>query len=183
MNAQSPLLLVVDVQERLLAKIPQAAEVLRNSAFLIDVATLLQVPIVATEQYPKGLGPTHPEIARRLATPLPDKVGFSCCSIPQVRDRLSALERSEVVLVGIEAHVCILQTAQDLLAEGYEVHLVVDAVASRHEVDQTIALRRLERLGVILTTTETVTFEWLGSAAHPQFKAISALVKERDALR
>jgi nicotinamidase-related amidase len=178
MSPSDTALLVVDVQERLMAKIPDAATLVRNIAFLIDAARLLGLPVLATEQYPKGLGPTVPELARRLPE-RPDKVGFSCCAIPSVVETLHRQARQKVVLAGIEAHVCVLQTALDLLDQGFRVYLPADAVASRYAVDRDMALRRLERAGAILTTSETAVFEWVSRADHPQFKAISKLVQER----
>jgi nicotinamidase-related amidase len=178
MSAADTALLVIDVQERLMVKIPGADALVRNIAFLIDGARLLHMPVLATEQYPKGLGSTVPELAKRLPE-RPDKVAFSCCAIPAVPDTLHRQARPKVVLAGIEAHVCVLQTALDLLAQDFRVYVPTDAVASRYPLDQDVALRRLERAGAILTTSETAVFEWVGGAGHPQFKQISALVQER----
>lgn len=171
-------LLVIDVQEKLLAKIPNAAALVRNVAFLIDGARLLGVPVQATEQYPKGLGGTVPELAQRLPQ-RPDKVAFSCCAVPGLADGFRRDGRLRVVLAGMETHVCVLQTALDLLAEDFRVYLPVDGVASRFAIDHEHALRRLERAGAILTTCETVVFEWVGGAGAPQFKEVSRLVQER----
>jgi len=178
MSAADTALLVIDVQERLMTKIPGAAALVRNIAFLIDAARLLGLPVLATEQYPKGLGPTVPELASRLPE-RPDKVAFSCCAIASVVESLHRQARPKVVLAGIEAHVCVLQTGLDLLAQGFRVYLPVDAVASRNALDREMALRRLERADAILTTSETAVFEWVGGAGHAQFKPISALVQQR----
>ncbi|HEV3257809.1 MAG TPA: hydrolase [Gemmataceae bacterium] len=171
-------LLVIDVQEKLMVKIPAAAAVVRNIAFLVDVARLLGMPVQATEQYPKGLGPTVPELASRLPT-RPEKLAFSCCAIPAVADGFHRAARPKVVLAGIETHVCVQQTALDMLAQGFRVYIPADAVASRYPVDHEYALRRLEHAGAILTTAETAVFEWLGGAGSPRFKDISRLVQER----
>jgi nicotinamidase-related amidase len=171
-------LLVIDVQEKLMVKIPGAAALERNIAFLIDGARLLDVPVVATEQYPKGLGPTVPELARRVPE-RPDKLGFSCCAIPSVVDGFRLKGRSRIVLAGIESHVCVLNTALDLLAAEFRVYVAVDAVGSRFAIDHETALRRLERAGVVLTTVETALFEMVAGAQHPRFKEVSALVQER----
>jgi nicotinamidase-related amidase len=171
-------LLVIDVQDKLMAKIPPAEAVVRNIAFLIDGARLLGIPVQATEQYPKGLGGTVPELARRLPE-RPDKVDFSCCAIPSVVESFEKAARPKVVLAGIETHVCVQQTALDLLARGFKVYVPVDAVASRAELDHEVALRRMERAGAVLTTTETCVFEWLGGSRHPAFKEVSRLVQER----
>jgi nicotinamidase-related amidase len=171
-------LLVIDVQEKLMIKIPAADAVVRNIAFLIDAARVLGLPVQATEQYPKGLGPTVPELAKRLPE-RPDKVAFSCCVIPSVVDHFHLSARPKVVLAGIETHVCVLQTALDLLALEFWVYIPVDAVASRYAIDHETALRRMERAGAILTTSEMAVFEWVGGADSPQFKEISRLVQER----
>src|SRR5262245_10043520 len=178
MSAADTGLLVVDVQEKLTAKIPPAPTLVRNIAFLIDGARLLGVPVQATEQYPKGLGPTVPELARRLPE-RPDKVAFSCCAIPGVVEGFHKAARPKVVLAGIETHVCVQQTALDLLGQDFQVYVPVDAVASRADVDHEYALRRLEKAGAILTTAETCVFEWLGTSKHPAFKEVSRLVQER----
>lgn len=181
LRAESSVLVVVDVQDKLLAKIPTAATLVRNIAFLLDVASLLGVPVRATEQYPKGLGPTTAELARRLPTPLPSKTAFSCCGAAGFLSDLQGLGRPTVVLSGMETHVCVAQTACDLLEAGFQVFLPADALAARAALDHEVALRRLERAGAVVTTTEAIAFEWTADAAHPQFKAVSALVVSRAA--
>jgi len=181
LTASQSVLLVVDIQDKLLKAIPTAAELVKNAGFLLDVATLLGVPAMATEQYPKGLGPTHESIARRLPGSPPAKTAFSCCGAAGFLSELRKQNRTSVVVVGMEAHVCVLQTVLDLLEAGFEVQLPVDAVASRFAIDCETALRRLERAGAIPTTVETVAFEWLGDASHPWFKAVSKLILERSA--
>jgi nicotinamidase-related amidase len=178
MSAADTALLVVDVQDKLLQLIPNQASMVRNIAFLIDGARLLNMPVAATEQYPKGLGPTTAELARRLPE-RPDKTAFSCCAVPSVVEGFRRAARPKVLLAGIEAHVCVLHTALDLLALDFRVYIAVDAVGSRFAIDQEVALRRLEQVGAILTTTETALFEWVGGASHPQFRAISQLVQQR----
>jgi nicotinamidase-related amidase len=178
------LVLVVDVQDKLLAAMPDAAGLIRDVAFLLDAAAILSVPVLATEQYPQGLGPTTAELAKRLPTGLqsnvPAKVAFSCCGASGLLASIRATGRTHIVLVGMETHVCILQTALDLLAEGLQVVLPVDGVQSRFTLDRDTALRRLERAGATLSTVETTAFEWLGGADHPSFRAISKLVRTRD---
>jgi len=171
-------LLVIDVQEKLLPLIPGADVLVRNIAFLIDAARLLGLTVQATEQYPKGLGPTVAELARRLPE-RPDKVAFSCCAVPSVVETFHRAARPKVLLAGIETHVCVLHTALDLLALDFRVYVAVDAVGSRYAVDHETALRRLENAGAVLVTSETAVFEWVGGAAAPQFKEISRLVQER----
>jgi nicotinamidase-related amidase len=171
-------LLVIDVQEKLVPKIPTADALVRNIAFLLDAARLLGLTVQATEQYPRGLGPTVPDLARRLPE-RPDKTAFSCCAIPSVVEGFHRAACPKVVLAGIETHVCVLHTALDLLALDFRVYVPIDAVGSRYAVDHETALRRLENAGAVLTTSETTVFEWVGGAGTPQFKEISRLVQER----
>jgi nicotinamidase-related amidase len=178
MSAADTGLLVIDMQEKLLPLLPDTRSLVRNVAFLIDGAKLLAMPVQATEQYPRGLGPTVPELAERLPE-RPDKVAFSCCAVPSVVATFQRAARPKVVLAGIETHVCVLHTALDLLALDFRVYVPVDAVSARGRLDHDIALRRLEDAGAVLTTTETCVFEWVGGAGHPQFKAVSKLVQER----
>jgi nicotinamidase-related amidase len=178
MSAGDTGLLVIDVQEKLMAKIPEAGAVIRNTAFLIDGAHVLGMPVAATEQYPKGLGPTVSDLAKRLPE-RPDKLAFSGCAVPAVVEGFRRAARRKIVLAGIEAHVCILQTALDLLSLEFRVYIAADAVASRYAIDREFALRRMEQAGAILTTSEAVVFEWIGGAGSPEFKEISRLVQER----
>ena len=161
-----------------MVKIPDVDRLEGNIAFLVDGARLLDVPVTATEQYPKGLGPTVPVLAQRLPDRL-DKTTFSCCGIPSPAEGFREAGRTHIVLAGIETHVCVLNTALDLLAGGFTVFLAVDATASRYRFDRDTALRRLEQAGVVPTTCESVLFEWMRDAKHPQFKQVSALIQER----
>ena len=178
MSAADTALLVVDVQEKLLPKIRDHVALVRNIRFLLDGAKLVQIPAQASEQYPRGLGATVPDLIGYFPE-RPDKTAFSSCAIPSVVETFHRAARPKVVLAGIETHVCVLHTALDLLAAGFRVFLPVDAVGARYRVDHETALRRLEQAGAVLTTVETCAFEWLGGAGHPQFKAVSALVQQR----
>lgn len=178
MSALDTGLLVIDVQARLVPKIQGATALIRNIAFLLDVAKVLEVPVQATEQYPKGLGPTVAQLLPHLPE-RPAKVAFSSCAVPAVIDTFHRLARPKVVLTGIESHVCVLHTALDLLAAGFRVYLAVDAVGARYRLDHETALRRLEQAGAIPTTAEGCAFEWMGGADHPRFKIVSQLVQER----
>ena len=174
LHAPSSLLCVVDVQERLLPAIPAGSQVVAAAGRLADAAALLGVRTVVTEQYPKGLGPTHPDLAARLP-PVITKMTFSCCGSDAFVEAIPA-DVESVLLCGVETHVCIQQTALDLLARGLTVFIAVDAVGSRHAIDHDTALRRLESSGAILTTSESALFEWCGSAEHPNFQAVRRLV-------
>lgn len=180
-KADDSVLVVVDIQDKLLPKVPAAAALVKNAGFLLDVAAVLGVPVRATEQYPKGLGPTTAEIMRRLTGPLPTKTAFSCCGADTFLEEIEMLRRPNVVLVGMETHVCVSQTALDLLHAGLHVFLPVDALAARGALDHDTALRRLEHAGATPTTVEALAFEWMRDAAHPQFKSVSKLVIERSA--
>lgn len=174
--AQHVQLLVVDLQERLLPVVDGHMLVEANAARLIQAAGLLDIPTLATVQYPKGLGPKVPAIAALLSAEPISKMTFSAAAPDQVQQGLD--KSRAVVLTGIETHVCIAQTAFELLELGYEVLLPVDAVSSRHRADHNTAIARLTQAGVIPTTTEALLFEWLESAEHTAFKAISKIVKE-----
>jgi len=174
LHAPTSLLCVVDIQERLLPAVPDGARVTAMAARLADAATLLGVRSILTEQYPHGLGPTPAELAARLP-PAVSKMSFSCCG-SEAFTRSLAADIESVLLCGLETHICIQQTALDLLARGLTLFIAVDAVGSRQKIDHEIALRRLESSGAILTTTEAAIFEWCRSAEHPQFQAVRKLV-------
>jgi nicotinamidase-related amidase len=178
MNREDTALLVVDVQEKFLAVIPGSTRLRWNIRRLLDAAAVLNVPAAATEQYPEKLGPTAPELLQRLGS-APGKLAFSACECGEIFERWKEDGRYRVLVCGIETHVCILQTALDLVSAGFEPYLAVDAVAARHAVDHDTALRRMETAGVVLTTSETAMFEWCRAAGTPEFKQISALVKEQ----
>ena len=170
-------LLIVDMQAKLLAAIRRAPLLVANAVRLVRGARALGVPAWATEQYPKGLGPTTPELAGLLPE-RPAKLTFHCCGAPGLVAELEARRVQHVTLAGIEAHVCVAQTALELLRLGFAVQIPADAVGSRSDFDRDVSLRRLERAGAIVSTVEAVLFEWTETAEHPQFKAISALIRD-----
>ena len=177
LNRGDSALLVVDIQEKLMPFIPHGTRLTWNVKRLIAGAKCFEIPVVATEQYPQGLGPTISELASELPT-RPDKVLFSCGACGELFERLAAEERTKIVVAGIETHVCVLQTTLDLLAAGFSAVIPVDAVGSRASLDYDCGLRRMETCGATLSTTETILFEWCESSADPQFKEISRLVRE-----
>lgn len=177
LTARDGALWIVDVQEKLLARIAGADRLVAQCVRLVHAARELGVLVHATEQYPKGLGPTAPPLAE-LIPHRPEKTTFHCCAAHELLENLHGRKVRHVTLAGLEAHVCIAQTALELLHHGFRVQVVADAVASRNAFDAEIALRRLERAGAVVSTAEAVLFEWLESADHPRFKAISALVKD-----
>lgn len=175
------LLLVIDIQEKLLSAMPEnsAASLLKHCRQLLQAADTLSVPVFQTEQYPNGLGPTDDTIREALPATVSyfDKTQFSCCGAPDFREQVRATHKRQAVLAGMESHVCVLQTALELQEDGFEVFVVADATCSRHIDNWRNAMARLRQAGVIVTNTESVLFEWLRDARHEQFKTISALLK------
>ncbi len=176
LTAADGALLLIDLQEKVLATLRYRDLVVANASRLARAAAILGLPTLGTEQYPKGLGSTVPAVAELLPA-WPEKATFHACGAPGILEALDGGEIRHVTLAGIEAHVCVAQTALELLDRGFVVQVPADAVGSRSSMDWEIALRRLERAGAVVTTTEAVLFEWTESSAHPRFKEISALVK------
>ncbi|MBK1836182.1 hydrolase [Azospirillum sp. YIM B02556] len=179
LRAQDSVLLVVDVQERLLPAIHESGRVVRNAGMLLKAAAALSVPVLVTEQYPRGLGPTVEAVRADLpaGTPVIEKITFGCTGEPAFNAAVGELNRSQIVLCGTEAHVCVMQTALGLRRQGHAVYLVADAVSSRTPANHAMALERMRDAGVTIVTTEMVLFEWMERAGTPVFKVISALVK------
>lgn len=178
--ADESLLLVVDVQEKLVSVMPDAASLIRDIQSLAQIGQLFNIPILATEQYPKGLGHTVAEVRAETTLPILAKLSFSCLGQTDIEQQIQQLRRQSIVICGIESHVCVMQTAFDLIERGYTVFVPVECVRSRFEVDQQLALERIQHAGAILTTVEAIAFEWLRSADQPQFKAVSQLIKHRS---
>lgn len=170
-------LLVVDMQGKLLTMIAGYERITWNCRRLLDGAKLLGIPVAGTEQYPQGLGPTTAVLSERLGA-VPAKKLFSSRECAAIFYNWRDQGIYKVLVCGIEAHVCVQQTVLDLLSEGFRTYLCVDAIGSRSPLDAEVAVRRLDASGATITTTEAALFEWCETAAHPQFKAISALVKE-----
>jgi nicotinamidase-related amidase len=175
-------LLIVDVQDKLLDAISRKDRVVQRCVRLVRAARLLGVPITVSEQYPQGLGPTVEPIRDAYANAgfIVDKVEFSCLKSDPLRERLHKLRRQgrpQVVIGGIEAHVCVLQTAIDLEAQGFEPFVVADATGSRSKVNRKLAISRLAKSGVDVVDSEMVLFEWLERAGTPEFKELQALIK------
>jgi nicotinamidase-related amidase len=171
-------LLVIDIQQKLIDLVVEGQRLVRNTRALIEAAKLLQIPVWATEQYPKGLGSTVAQLAELLPD-RPAKTSFSCCAVPELLEQLLGRRLRHVTVVGLETHVCVAQTVLDLLNHGLVVQVPADAVSSRATLDWEFALRRLERAGAVISTTESVLFEWVENADASAFKAISHIVKQR----
>ena len=184
-NSDDTALVIVDMQEKLLPAIGQNEQILANVERLLATAEILDVPVVATEQYPKGLGPTVAGVAEALArcsgkwlpAGPPAKTMFSCRECESVFKNLKADGVKNLLLSGIETHVCIAQTALDMIAAGFNVQLCVDATGSRFALDHDIAIRRLEAEGCTITTTEAAMFELCERAGTDSFKAIAKLLR------
>jgi nicotinamidase-related amidase len=174
-------LVVLDVQERLFHAMDadHREEVMRNIKVLAAAARRLKIPTVVTEQYPKGLGHTLEELKDALGPGLEpvEKVTFSCCGVEPFRARLTAAGARHVVLTGIEAHVCVLMSALDLLAAGYSVHVVADAVTSRSQGNWRLAMDQLRQAGAVVTATETVLFQLLRQADTEDFRELARLIR------
>lgn len=177
-NAEKSCLMIVDVQQRLLGAMDAPRQVMSGCKLMMNAAGVLDIPMVVTEQYPDGLGPT----VEPLAELAPEgsffsKVHFSSAKNPAIRGQIEALAPESIVIGGIEAHVCVLQTAVDLTEAGYKCYVAADATSSRTSANHAVAMQRLRDSGVEIVTSEMVVFEWLGKAGTPEFKELSRLLK------
>lgn len=174
MDAQRACLLVVDIQEKLAPVIDAHHEVIEHTSWLLGVAGELEVPVIASRQYPKWLGPLVPELGAHIPVSAQiDKLHFSCAAAPECRAAISRSGRTQIVITGVEAHVCVLQSALGLKQAGYEVFVVGEAVSSRRVHDRVLALERLRAHGVDIVNREMVAFEWLQQAGTDKFRTIS----------
>lgn len=180
MEKEKSVLIAIDFQEAQLRIMPQEVGriLIRNIKILIAFARQLRIPILATEQYPKGLGRTIDEVRVEFGdiTPI-EKVSFSCCGVSAFRERLEELKRNQIILTGIEAHICVLQTAIDLIQKGYEVYVVADAVGSRKKLDWETGLKWMEKKGAMISTTEIIAFQLLKEAGTEDFKRLSKFLR------
>ncbi|APX90308.1 hydrolase [Brevirhabdus pacifica] len=177
-RAADSILIVIDMQERLVPAMQAPARTIRNAATLITAARAMDVPVLLTEQYPEGLGRTVPGIAKVSdGVPIFEKLHFSCMEDEAIRDAVAESGRRQVVLAGMEAHICVVQTAASLMEDGFEVFVVSDATASRTLESETACIERLSAGGAGIVTTEMVVFEWLGRAGTDAFRQILPLVK------
>ena len=183
LDPEKTALLVVDVQERFRAVMTDFDPMVKGCVRLVRTFRLLELPVLVTEQYPKGLGPTVQELkaafsSERSADPiLLEKTSFSSYGCEGLPSKLEGTGARSVLVCGIEAHVCVNQSVHDLLAAGYAVEVAIDAVQSRSPIDREAAFRKMERSGAVLTTVEMAAFELLRDAKHPKFKEVQALYK------
>lgn len=174
MEAHRACLLVIDVQEKLAPAVDGHRALIEQAQWLVRVAGELEVPVLASRQYPKGLGPLVPELAALIPESAQiDKVHFSCASAPECRQAISRTGRTQIVIAGMETHVCVLQSALELKHAGHEVFVVSEAVGSRRPEDRELALQRLRAHGVDVVNREMVAFEWLHQAGTEAFRTVS----------
>ena len=170
-------LLVVDMQEKLLSAMHSDTRLIGVVGRMIDAARILELPIIVTEQYPAGLGHTHPDLLARLGNVQPvSKTKFSAC-IDDVVTALRELNRPNIIVAGIEAHVCVQQTVMDLLRLGFTPFVLGHGISSRRSSNRDFAIRLMRRAGAVMTSMEAVTFEMMGDARHPAFKEILGIIK------
>lgn len=175
LNIEDSLILIIDVQEKLLNSVFNKESCGKKAAIVAEVAKILEIPVVVTEQYPKGLGETVTEVKNALSvnTKYFEKTSFS--AYDEIANVLN--DKKQIVVFGIETHICVSQTVEALINNGYEVHVVEDACGSRAETEYSAGLERIRDNGAHIITTEIALFEWLGSAKHPKFKEVQTLIK------
>ena len=179
LNTDTSLLLIVDIQEKLIAAQHNKDEIAKNASILTEAAKILNIPTVLSEQYPKGLGSTINLIKNKLsqAAHFFEKTSFNCCCESGFNELIKSFGRKQIFVCGIESHVCVHQTVYDLISLGYEVHIIQDAISSRKEYEYKIGLERMINNGAIPSCTEMALFELIKGAKHPEFKAIQNLIK------
>lgn len=177
LNKEDSLILVIDIQERLKPAMEQGDRVVKNTKILLESSKLMDIPVIVTEQYPRGLGNTLKEILEvREELEVFEKNSFTGC-ISSVNHRLEELGKKKIIVVGMETHICVLQTCRDLILKGYDVYIAKDAVASRTRENYENALEMMKDMGIVISNTETILFDLLKKAASEEFKAISKLIK------
>jgi len=169
--------IMIDIQEKFLPVIHNIEEVINYSKILVKSSEILGIPLVVTEQYPKGLGKTIDNMELRNGQDIIEKISFDCFGCDDFVESLQSLGKKTLVIFGIEAHVCVLQTCLHAIYKNYEVHLVADAVSSRTKRNRELAIKRMRQSGVFIASTEMILFQLLKQAGTDEFKAISKLVK------
>ncbi len=178
LERENTVLLIVDIQEKLAVVMRERDKVVKNNLHLIELAKMIDMPVMVTEQYPKGLGTTVTELREAIPSYRPvEKMTFDCCGQPTFLDELKEHRRKNVVLTGMETHICVLQTCIGLLGGGINVHLVQDAVCSRTKENWKTGVEFMRDAGAVVTSTETVLFQLLKVAGTEEFKKISKRIK------
>lgn len=178
LDKQRSLFLIIDIQERLAQVMDKKEQVITNTLHLLELSRLVDIPVVVTEQYPKGIGKTVQPIVEGLPRYEPiEKITFDCCLMEPFNDKISSLKKDQVIVVGMETHICVLQTVLSLLKAGYTVHVVSDGVCSRTKNNWKIGLEVMRDAGAVITSTEIVLFQLLRQAGTEEFKHISKRIK------
>ena len=178
LNLEKSLILIIDVQEKLLNAVFNKSLLEKKSEILAKTANILKITTIITEQYPKGLGYTIPAVKDNLSNAkYYEKTDFSALNTAELKDNLKKSGKNQIVIFGIETHICVNQTVAALIDEGYEVHVISDACGSRTEMEYSAGLSRMKDNGAYIITTEIALFEWLKGAKHPKFKEIQSLIK------
>jgi nicotinamidase-related amidase len=178
-NDQDSVLVLMDIQERLTVAMANGVRerLIAQISILLAASRALSVPVIVTEQYPKGLGPTESALKSLLSeAPVIEKTSFSSVKADGFLEAITEVKRTQIILTGMETHICILQSALDLQQQGYQVFVVEDAVSSRSTKNQDNALHRMRQAGVIISNVESIVFEWLGNAKHPEFRSLSKFI-------
>ena len=179
LNLEDSLVLIIDVQDKLLNAVFNKEQVEKKSAIIAEAAKILGIPVVVTEQYPKGLGNTIPAVKDALAedTEIFEKTAFSALNNEEILEAIKKHNKKQILIFGIETHICVSQTTAAFRELGYEVSVIKDACGSRAEEEYLAGLERMKDNGAYIITTEIALFEWLKGAKHPNFKAVQALIK------
>ncbi len=179
-NVENSCLMIVDIQEKLSAVMPEKVinRLKSNADVLLTAADRLNVPVIVTMQYPKGLGDVENFVKDKLneKSKCFEKTSFSCLGAEGLPEHLEKLNKKQIIMIGLESHICVLQSAIELTEKGYDVFVVSDAIASRKLTSYETSLTRLEQANIWLLNTESVLFEWLRNASHPEFKSLSKLI-------
>lgn len=174
MDPTQSCVLLIDVQKKLIPLVHEHQAILNHCEWLIKLANTLDIPVLASEQYPKGLDQTHEQLKQHITNVIPEKVEFSVYKNKSCLDQLHALHKNQIIILGIEAHVCVLQTVLEFRQHlNKEIFVVADAIGSRHSADKALAIERMRAAGAIIVSREMVLFEWLRQAGTPLFKQIS----------
>ena len=179
LNLEDSLVLIIDVQDKLLNAVFNKEQVEKKSAIIAEAAKILGIPVVVTEQYPEGLGNTIPAVKDALAedTEIFEKTAFSALNNEEILEAIKKHNKKQILIFGIETHICVSQTTAAFRELGYEVSVIKDACGSRAEEEYLAGLERMKDNGAYIITTEIALFEWLKGAKHPNFKAVQALIK------
>ena len=179
-NVENSCLMIVDIQEKLSAVMPEKVinRLKSNADVLLTAADQLNVPVIVTMQYPKGLGDVENFVKDKLneKSKCFEKTSFSCLGAEGLPEHLEKLNKKQIIMIGLESHICVLQSAIELTEKGYDVFVVSDAIASRKLTSYETSLTRLEQANIWLLNTESVLFEWLRNASHPEFRSLSKLI-------